>query len=151
MGPAGTFVADLRTVLRGRGFRRLFAIRVCGQFGDGAFQVAMASYVFFSPERHATAPAAAPVRPGSALGSTVNRSQAFAVLLLPYSLVGPFAGVVLDRWRRRQVLLVANIVRAALVVLVAGLVAGGGAGIALFSTALAVLRLSDHPVAEQGL
>ncbi|MET0642319.1 MAG: MFS transporter [Jiangellaceae bacterium] len=124
MGPAGAFVADLRTVLRGRGFRRLFAIRVCGQLGDGGFQVAMASYVFFSPERHATAPAAA---------------QAFAVLLLPYSLVGPFAGVVLDRWRRRQVLLVANIVRAALVVLVAGLVAGGGAGIALFSTALAVL------------
>ena len=121
---AGGFVADLRTVLRGRGFRRLFAIRVCGQVGDGAFQVAMASYVFFSPERHATAPAAA---------------QAFAVLLLPYSLVGPFAGVVLDRWRRRQVLLVANVVRAALVVLVAGLVAGGDAGAALFLTALAVL------------
>jgi MFS family permease len=124
VGLAGGFVADLRTVLRGRGFRRLFAIRVCGQLGDGAFQVAMASYVFFSPERQATAPAAA---------------QAFAVLLLPYSLVGPFAGVVLDRWLRRQVLLVANVVRAALVVLVAGLVAGGGAGPALFLTALAVL------------
>src|SRR5215207_10337206 len=100
VGLAGGFVTDLRTVLRGRGFRRLFAIRVCGQVGDGVFQVAMASYVFFSPERHATAPAAA---------------QAFAVLLLPYSLVGPFAGVVLDRWRRRQVLLIANLVRAALV------------------------------------
>ncbi len=124
MGFAGGFVTDLRTVLRGRGFRRLFAIRVCGQVGDGVFQVAMASYVFFSPERHATAPAAA---------------QAFAVLLLPYSLVGPFAGVVLDRWRRRQVLLVANVVRGGLVVVVAGLVAGGGAGLALFSTALAVL------------
>jgi MFS family permease len=124
VGFAGGFVTDLRTVLRGRGFRRLFAIRVCGQVGDGVFQVAMASYVFFSPERHATAPAAA---------------QAFAVLLLPYSLVGPFAGVVLDRWRRRQVLLVANVVRGGLVVVVAGLVAGGGAGLALFSTALAVL------------
>jgi MFS family permease len=124
VGLAGGFVTDLGTVLRGRGFRRLFAIRVCGQVGDGVFQVAMASYVFFSPERHATAPAAA---------------QAFAVLLLPYSLVGPFAGVVLDRWRRRQVLLVANIVRSGLVVVVASLVAGGGAGLALFSTALAVL------------
>jgi MFS family permease len=124
VGLAGGFVTDLRTVLRGRGFRRLFAIRVCGQLGDGVFQVAMASYVFFSPERHATAPAAA---------------QAFAVLLLPYSLVGPFAGVVLDRWRRRQVLLVANIVRAGLVAVVAALVAGGDTGLALFSTALAVL------------
>jgi len=124
VGFAGGFVTDLRTVLRGRGFRRLFAIRVCGQVGDGVFQVAMASYVFFSPERHATAPAAA---------------QAFAVLLLPYSLVGPFAGVVLDRWRRRQVLLVANLVRSGLVVAVAGLVSGGEAGPALFATALAVL------------
>jgi MFS family permease len=124
VGLAGGFITDLRTVLRGRGFRRLFAIRLSGQLGDGVFQVAMASYVFFSPERHATAPAAA---------------QAFAVLLLPYSLVGPFAGVVLDRWRRRQVLLVANIVRSVLVVVVAGLVAGGDAGLALFATALAVL------------
>jgi MFS family permease len=124
VGLAGGFLTDLRTVLRGRGFRRLFAIRVCGQVGDGVFQVAMASYVFFSPERHATAPAAA---------------QAFAVLLLPYSLVGPFAGVVLDRWRRRQVLLVANVVRSILVVAVAALVAGGEAGVALFATALAVL------------
>jgi MFS family permease len=124
VGFAGGFVTDLRTVLRGRGFRRLFAIRVCGQVGDGVFQVAMASYVFFSPERHATAPAAA---------------QAFAVLLLPYSVVGPFAGVVLDRWRRRQVLLLANVIRSMLVLVVAGLVAGGEAGPALFSTALAVL------------
>ncbi|MGH8774547.1 MAG: MFS transporter [Jiangellaceae bacterium] len=124
MGLAGGFVSDLRTVLRGRGFRRLFAIRVCGQLGDGVFQVTMASYVFFSPERHATAPAAA---------------QAFAVLLLPYSLVGPFAGVLLDRWRRRQVLLVANVVRACLVVAVAFQLGDGEAGIPLFATALAVL------------
>ena len=72
MGLAGGFLTDLRIVLRGRGFRRLFAVRVSGQLGDGVFQVAMASYVFFSPERHATAPAAA---------------QAFAVLL-PVRTVG---------------------------------------------------------------
>ncbi|MET7592631.1 hypothetical protein ABZS92_38215, partial [Streptomyces sp. NPDC005444] len=30
-------------------------------------------------------------------------ASAMAVLLLPYSLIGPFAGVLLDRWRRRQV------------------------------------------------
>ena len=124
MGLAGGFLTDLRIVLRGRGFRRLFAVRVSGQLGDGVFQVAMASYVFFSPERHATAPAAA---------------QAFAVLLLPYSLVGPFAGVLLDRWSRRQVLLVANLLRAGLVLLVAAALVGGAGGPMLFATALAVL------------
>lgn len=35
-----------------------------------------------------------------------------AVLLLPYSAVGPFAGVLLDRWRRRQVFLYGNLLRA---------------------------------------
>src|SRR4029078_1851602 len=30
----------------------------------------------------------------------------------PYSLVGPFAGVLLDRWRRRQVFLHGNLLRA---------------------------------------
>ena len=53
--PRGGFVADLRTVLRGRDFRRLFAVRLTGQFGDGVLQVGLASYVFFSPERQATA------------------------------------------------------------------------------------------------
>ena len=88
------FVADLRTVLRGRDFRRLFAVRLGSQAADGIFQVALASLVFFSPERSATPRAAAGV---------------FAVTVLPYTLVGPFAGVLLDRWRRRQVLLLANV------------------------------------------
>lgn len=31
------------------------------------------------------------------------RVPGFAVLLLPYSLIGPFAGVLLDHWRRTRV------------------------------------------------
>ncbi len=94
------FVADLRVVLRGRDFRHLFAVRLVSQSADGAFQVALASLVFFSPERAATAQAAA---------------AAAAVTVLPYTVIGPFAGVLLDHWRRRQVLLVANLVRTGLV------------------------------------
>jgi MFS family permease len=126
-GSGGGFVADLRIVLRGRDFRRLFAVRLTGQFGDGVLQVGLASYVFFSPERQATASAAA---------------AAFAVLLLPYSLVGPFAGVLLDRWMRRQVLLWANVVRTALVLVVAALVIGGHAGPAFYGVALATLSVN---------
>jgi MFS family permease len=47
-----------------------------------------------------------------------------AVLLLPYSLVGPFAGVLLDRWRRRQVFLYGNLLRALLAAVTAILTAG---------------------------
>ncbi|MDQ3113982.1 MAG: MFS transporter, partial [Actinomycetota bacterium] len=103
-----SFVGDLRTVLRGADFRKLYAVRLCSQLADGVFQVALASYVFFAPERQTSAPAAA---------------AAFATLLLPYSVVGPFAGVLLDRWSRRQVLFWANALRVGLVTWVALLVA----------------------------
>ncbi|GHA16899.1 MFS transporter [Streptomyces echinoruber] len=92
-------VRDLRVLLRFRGFRHLLAIRLLSQGADGVYQVALAAYVVFSPERQ-TSPAAI--------------ASAMAVLLLPYSLVGPFAGVLLDRWRRRQVFLYGNLLRAAM-------------------------------------
>lgn len=122
-----TFLVDLRTVLRSRDFRRLFATRLLAQTSDGIFQVALASYVFFSPERQPSAQAVA---------------AAFAALLLPYSLVGPFTGVLLDRWRRRQVLVWANVIRAAMVVGVAGLVVVGTEGLPFYASALAVLSVN---------
>ncbi|MEU3889211.1 MFS transporter [Streptomyces sp. NPDC029041] len=92
-------VRDLRVLLRFQGFRRLLAVRLLSQGADGVYQVALAAYVVFSPEKQTSAAAVA---------------SAMAVLLLPYSLVGPFAGVLLDRWRRRQVLLYGSLLRAAL-------------------------------------
>ncbi|SDM97353.1 MFS transporter [Actinacidiphila guanduensis] len=93
------FLRDLRTLLRLPDFRRLLAVRLLSQLSDGVFQVALAAYVVFSPEKQASAGAVA---------------SAMAVLLLPYSLLGPFTGVLLDRWRRRQVLLFCNLLRAVL-------------------------------------
>ncbi|CAL9508882.1 MFS transporter [Streptomyces sp. enrichment culture] len=92
-------VRDLRVLLRFQGFRRLLAVRLLSQGADGVYQVSLAAYVVFSPERQTSAAAIA---------------SAMAVLLLPYSLVGPFAGVLLDRWRRRQVLLHGSLLRALL-------------------------------------
>ncbi|MGK4582100.1 MFS transporter [Kitasatospora sp. HPMI-4] len=92
-------------LLRGRDFRRLLTARVLSQLSDGVFQVSLASYVIFSPERQ-TSPA--------------DIASVLAVLLLPFSVIGPFAGVMLDRWRRRQVLYLGNLARCGL-----GLVTGG--------------------------
>ncbi|MFJ9540078.1 MFS transporter [Streptomyces sp. NPDC101225] len=92
-------VRDLRVLLRFADFRRLLAVRLLSQGSDGVYQVALAAYVVFSPEKQTSAAAIA---------------SAMAVLLLPYSLVGPFAGVLLDRWRRRQVFLYGNLLRAVL-------------------------------------
>ncbi|MFJ9815955.1 MFS transporter [Streptomyces sp. NPDC101151] len=94
-------VRDLRVLLRLRDFRRLLYVRLLSQGADGVYQVALAAYVVFSPEKQTSATAIA---------------SAMAVLLLPYSLVGPFAGVLLDRWRRRQVFVYGNLLRALLAV-----------------------------------
>ncbi|RJK94337.1 MFS transporter [Vallicoccus soli] len=122
-----SFAGDLRDVLRGRDFRRLYATRLSSQFADGVLQVALASLFFFSPERQTTAGGIA---------------AAFTVLLLPYSLVGPFAGVLLDRWRRRQVLVRANLLRAAMVLGVAVLIALDVEGPVLYLAVLACLSVN---------
>lgn len=122
-----SYLRSLRTVLRSRGYRRLLGTRLVSQGADGAFQVGLASLIFFSPERQATTAAVA---------------WAFSASLLPYTLVGPFAGVLLDRWHRRQVLLVANLVRAVIVAGAAVLVAAGVVGPLLYVTVLACLSIN---------
>ena len=44
-----TALRHLLHLLRGVWFRRLFAVRCASQLTDGVFQVALASYVVFSP------------------------------------------------------------------------------------------------------
>lgn len=117
----------VRQLFGRRDFRRLLTTRLLSQFGDGVFQAALAGTVLFNPQRAA---------------DPADVAAAFAVLLLPYSLVGPFAGVLLDRWSRRQVLLVANLLRAAIVLLVAVLIAAGVAGVPFYVTGLLVFGVN---------
>jgi MFS family permease len=91
-------------LLRGTWFRRLFAVRVASQFTDGVFQVALASYVVFSPEKQPSP---------AAIAATL------AVVLLPFSALGPFVGVFLDRWSRRQVLAWSNFSRVLMLLVLA--------------------------------
>ena len=125
--PHTAFFADLRRLLRLSGFRRLFAVRLVSQGADGIFQVGLASFVLFSPER-------APTASAIALG--------FAALLLPFSVLGPFAGVFLDRWPRRATLTVSNLVRVGLLAVVAGLVAADVDGLPFFVVVLACLSVN---------
>ena len=109
------------------GFRRLLFSRFCSQWGDGLFQAGLAGAVLFNPERGA---------------DPLTIATGFAALLLPYSIVGPFAGALLDRWDRRRVLVVANLLRSVLVAVAAVAVASGISSNALFLLALFVLGLS---------
>jgi MFS family permease len=109
------------------GFRRLLATRLVCQFGDGVFQASLAGAVLFDPEHQAHAS---------------DVAAGFTVLLLPYSLIGPFAGVLLDRWWRQRVLVLANVIRAIGVLAVVAEIAGGFSGIGFYASALVIISLS---------
>ncbi|WP_285577293.1 MFS transporter [Actinoallomurus iriomotensis] len=122
-----SYASDLRLVLKGRDFRRLFATRIVSAVSDGVFQVGVAGYVLFSPEQEATAAEAAATA---------------AVLLLPYSVLGPFAGVFIDRWRRRQILVHAPLIRALLLAATAALLVYGHGDAPFLFAALLVLGVN---------
>ena len=124
---SSSFIGDLRTVLAEPGFRRLFATRLVSQTGDGIITAGVGTYVFFNAETF----------PSPAAGAA-----AFAVLYLPYSLVGPFAGVLIDRWSRRQILVWAAVLRSVFVVLAAAVMALGDRGAPLYVAVLLVLGVN---------
>jgi hypothetical protein len=88
---------------------------------DGVFQSALASFVLFSPERQANA---------------LSAAIGFAVVLLPYSIVGPFVGTILDRVSRQRALFFANLARSINLLVVAAFVFSGATGVALTAVVL---------------
>ena len=104
------FARSLQQLWRHRYFRRLLVVRIAIQSSDGVLQVALAAYVLFSPERQPDA---------------VSIAIVLAITLLPFSILGPFTAILIDRVSRRQVLIVANLARAAVALGLAALVATG--------------------------
>ncbi len=120
-------VAVWRSVRSLPDFWRLLELRTASQFGDGLFQAGLAGALLFNPERAA--------RPLAIAG-------AFAVLFLPYSLLGPFAGALMDRWDRRLVLVGANLGRLVSVALVGACLAIGAGDVLVLCGALVVNGLA---------
>jgi len=102
MSEAGT-LERARGALRSHDFRRLIGVRLVSQFADGLFQAALIASVVFNPEGQST---------------TVGLFKATLVVSLPFSILGPFVGVFIDRWSRRRILVRAPWLRAATVALV---------------------------------
>ena len=100
----------------GSRLNRILTIRWSGQLTDGLFQSALASFVLFSPER---APDA------------ITAAIAFSVVLLPYSLVGPYIGTFLDRFSRQRIIRNCNYLRALNLLIIAWLINSGATGVVL--------------------
>jgi MFS family permease len=117
--------ARARHALASADFTRLLATRLLSQFADGLFQAYLvAQIVFLNPEGHNTA---------------VGVAKAYAVLVIPFSVVGPLAGVLIDRWSRRRILIVSPLVKLAGVL---ALLPVGGGSLYLYAPALLVISVN---------
>jgi MFS family permease len=96
-------LSRVRSALHSPDFRKLLWIRLCGQGGDGIFQAALVASVVFNPDQQNTAK---------------GLLAASAVTILPFTLLGPFVGVFIDRWPRRAILTIAPLLKVAFVPLV---------------------------------
>jgi len=124
---ARSFIGDLRTVLASGGFRKLYATRLISQTGDGVFNAGLGAFVFFNATSFPDPAAAA---------------TSFAVLYLPYSLIGPFAGVFIDRWSRRQIMLWTALLRSSFAGLTAIFLVTGARHLPIWLAALVVLGVN---------
>ena len=125
-------IRDVRSLSTTPGFLKILGVRLLSQSGDGMFQAGLASLFFFRPET---------------MTDAYGVAAAIVVLMLPYSLVGPFVGPILDSVRRRQVLLWGNIARFVLVAFVAVCLVAFGVGLPVYVGALVVLGLARFMMA----
>lgn len=121
------FWHNLRRLARHHKFRKLLAVRVVTQASDGTLQVGMASYVLFSPQSQPNAWAIAAV---------------LAITLLPFSVIGPFVSVVLDRWSRQRVAMWTDSVRGLIAIALGALIVTGDRGPAVQTTLYILLLVA---------
>ena len=114
-----------REALRSDDFRRLFTIRLLTQSGDDLFQATLIASIVFNPEEQNTI-----------LGFAI----ATLLISLPFSILGPFTGVFIDRWSRRKILVVAPLLRVVVMWLV--LFEPKAAPVLFFAGALWVLSVN---------
>ena len=95
--PTTTGRARLKEVLKEPDAKRLFGAQFLAQAADGLAQAAFATVLILDPVN---------------AGTPERIFVLFAVTLLPYSAISPFLGVFVDRWRRRELMSWANLLRA---------------------------------------
>ena len=86
----------LREILAERDLKLLLGAQFLAQAADGLAQAVFADVLILEP---------------LSAGTPMRIFTLFAVTLVPYSLLSPFMGVLVDRWPRRSVLFWTNVIR----------------------------------------
>ncbi|MFN2388448.1 MAG: MFS transporter [Actinomycetota bacterium] len=120
---------------RSRDFTLLMAVQFAAQAGDGLVQAALAKSIVFGGQE------------GFDLEGARSPDELLRIALyvfIPYTIVSPFLGVVIDRWDRRRLLMLANGLRGLVLVALGAFGTGllGDAGLFLaFLLTLASTRV----------
>jgi len=90
-----------RDVLKNRSFLFLWVGQIISNFGDRLTQMALIALVY-----------------KMAPGSTVELAKLIFFIVVPVFVIGPIAGVYVDRWDRKRVMVISDILRGILVLLI---------------------------------
>jgi predicted MFS family arabinose efflux permease len=91
-------MSKFRKVLKNRNFFFLWLGQIISQLGDRLGQMALIAFVYLrSP------------------GSTMDMAKILSFTIIPVFLIGPVAGVYVDRWDRRRTMYICDLLRAVLV------------------------------------
>ncbi len=127
-------LARAKEALASRDFRLLTSARIASAVSDGIFQAFLIDrLVFLSPEK----------------GTAIGVAKAYAVLVIPFSLLGPFTGVIIDRWSRRRILVFTPLIRAAATLGILVLTSGQ-ASLLLYALSLVVVSLNRFYISTTG-
>ncbi|MDP2831322.1 MAG: MFS transporter [Candidatus Omnitrophota bacterium] len=91
-------MARLRKVLKNRNFFLLWCGQIISQFGDRLGQMALIAFVYMR-----------------APGSTLQIAKILSFTIIPVFIIGPLAGVYVDRWDRRRTMFACDFLRSLLV------------------------------------
>lgn len=91
-------MSKIHEVLKNRNFFLLWLGQIISQLGDRLGQMALIAYIYLR-----------------APGSTIEIAKILSFTILPVFLIGPIAGVYVDRWDKRRTMYICDFLRASLV------------------------------------
>ena len=95
-------MAKFREILKNKNFFLLWLSQIISQFGDRLNQMALIALIY-----------------SRAPGSTWEMAKLLSFTIIPVFIIGPVAGVYVDRWSRQRTMFVCDLARACLVFIIA--------------------------------
>ncbi|MBU1912951.1 MAG: MFS transporter [Candidatus Omnitrophica bacterium] len=94
-------MARVRELLKDKNFFLLWFAQIVSNFGDRLNQMALIGLIYIRTP-----------------GSTIELAKLLSFTILPVFIVGPIAGIYVDRWNRRATMIACDIIRGLLVLLI---------------------------------